>query len=430
MIRQKTGKKKPRHNRLKSTIILNEHMLEYYRAMANAHKDGKLVASVSLGFPHEILYAFDIIPMYPQNYSAMYPTFGKTRETLSEVENKGWFSDICSHHKLSFGALLYDLQLKIRIPKPDIAISSTSPCKSMAKFGEVISKSLNIPYFLLDVPFAADSTSPSHHIQYVIDQYRDMIAFLEEVTGKTLNYKRLQEIEKLSVRALRLWREIMDLSATVPTPMDAFDAQVQMLPLMSFRGTTTAVEYYKTLRNELLDRVKKGIGAVSGEKYRLLWEYMPIYSEMDFFSRFLAERGASVVTNTFLFPLLERGASERHITWNFPFFRKAYCYKIMLSAQVKDFMRIYPNTSLRQRVQTIKSVSGKFSIDGILIHCCRTCRTQSLPQYEMKNIIETELGIPCLIIEGDSVDPRLFSKEQTVTRLEVFLERLRSRKVG
>ena len=361
---------------------------------------------------------------------AMYPTFGKTRETLNAVENKGWFTDICSHHKLGFGALLYDLQLKIGIPKPDIVISSTAPCKSMAKFGEEISRFLNIPYFLLDVPFAADSVSPSHHIQYVIDQYKDMIAFLEKVTGKTLNYKRLQEIEKLSVQALRLWRQILDLSATIPTPMDAFDGQVHMLPLMSLRGTTTAVEYYKTLRNELLDRVKKGIGAVTAEKYRLLWEFMPIYSEMDFFSGFLAERGASVVSNTFLFPLLDKGASERHITWNLPFFRKAYCYKIMLSAHLKDFMRIYPNTSLRQRVQTIKSISEKFSIDGILIHCNRTCRPQSLPQYEMKNIIETELGIPCLIIEGDSVDPRLFSKEQTVTRLEVFLERLRSRKVG
>ena len=430
MIRQKIGKKKPHRNRLKSTIILNEYILEYYKALADAHRDGKLVASVSLGFPHEILYAFDIIPMYPQNYSAMYPTFGKTRETLNKVENKGWFSDICSHHKLGFGALLYDLQLKIGIPKPDIAISSTSPCKSMAKFGEEISKFLNIPYFLLDIPFAADSTFPSHHIQYVIDQYKDMIAFLEKVTGKTLNYKRFQEIEKLSVQALRLWREITDLSATVPTPMDAFDAQVHMLPLMSLRGTTTAVEYSKILRNELVDRVKKGIGAITAEKYRLLWEYMPIYSEMDFFSSFLAERGASVVTNTFFFPLLDKSASERHITWNLPFFRKAYCHKIMLRAQVKDFMGIYPNTSLRQRVQTIKNTLEKFSIDGILIHCNRTCRPQSLPQYEMKNIIETELGIPCLIIEGDSVDPRLFSKEQTVTRLEVFLERLRSRKVG
>ena len=111
-------------------------------------------------------------------------------------------------------------------------------------------------------------------------------------------------------------------------------------------------------------------------------------------------------------------------------FRKAFTNKIMLKAQVKDFMRLYPGTSLRQKVQTIKSITEKFSIDGIIIHCCQTCKPQSLPQYEMKNIIQTELGIPCLVIDSDSVDPRLFSEAQTVTRLEAFLACLPARKGG
>lgn len=421
-------KKRPYHNRLKSTIILNEYLLQYYKALANARNNGKLVASVTLGFPSDILYAFDIIPMYPENHSALYSIFGKTGETLGGVEAKGWSAGICSHIKLGFGALLYDLQLNLRLPRPDMVVCSSNICKSMAKSSEVISKSLNIPYFLLDIPFAAEAIPPPHHVQYVVDQYKDMIAFLETVTGKALNYKRLQEVERLSVQALRLWRQILDLSATVPTPMDALEAQVHMLPLICLRGTTTAVEYYKTLRNELLDRVKRGIGAVTNEKYRLLWEFMPIYYKMDFFSTFLAERGVSIATNSFLFPLLDKSVSERYIAWSPPFFRKAFCHKIMLRAQAEDFMRLYPSSSLRQKVQTIKSITEKFSIDGIIIHCCQTCKPQSLPQYEMKNIIQTELGIPCLVIDSDSVDPRLFSEAQTVTRLEAFLACLPARK--
>ena len=99
----------------------------------------------------------------------------------------------------------------------------------------------------------------------------------------------------------------------------------------------------------------------------------------------------------------------------------------MFRAQAKEFMRLYPSTSLRQKVQTIKSIAERFSIDGIIIHCNQTCKPQSLPQYEMSNIIKRELGIPCLIIESDPVDPRFFSEGQIVTRLEAFLECLPSR---
>jgi benzoyl-CoA reductase/2-hydroxyglutaryl-CoA dehydratase subunit BcrC/BadD/HgdB len=367
--------------------------------------------------------------MYAENHSAMYPAFGKAGECISKVETKGWSAGICSHIKLSLGALLYDLQLDLKLPQPDIALSSSNICKSMVKSSEVIGKSFGIPHFLLDIPFAAEPTPPSYHVQYVVDQCKDMIAFLEGVTGKTLDYKKLLEIERLSIQALKLWREIMDLSAAVPTPMDALDAQVHILPLMCLRGTTTAVKYYEILYSELSDRVKKGIGAVTNEKYRLLWEYMPIYHEMDFLSRILSQSGAAIVTCSFLFPLLDKGDSERHIIWNVPFFTKAYYDKVMLKALAKDFMRLYPSISLRQRVQTIKRVAERFSIDGIIIHCNQTCKPQSLLQYEMKNIIKTELGIPCLVIEGECIDPRFFSKENTVTRLEIFLRCLPSRKV-
>jgi benzoyl-CoA reductase/2-hydroxyglutaryl-CoA dehydratase subunit BcrC/BadD/HgdB len=94
----------------------------------------------------------------------------------------------------------------------------------------------------------------------------------------------------------------------------------------------------------------------------------------------------------------------------------------MLESLAKDIMQLYPNTGLDQKFQTIKDLVEKFSIDGVLIHCDRSCKPQSLPQYQMKNMIEKELGVHCLLIDSDSVDPRFFSEEQIVTRLEAFLE--------
>ena len=150
----------------------------------------------------------------------------------------------------------------------------------------------------------------------------------------------------------------------------------------------------------------------------MLWDYLPIYHKMNFLSRVLSKRGAAIATSTFFFPL-PIDACEMCYE-EVPIFRKGY--DEMLESLARDMMQLYPNTALEKKFQTIKEIVEKFSIDGVLIHCDRSCKPQSLPQYQMKNMIERQLGVNCLLIDSDSVDPRFFSEEQVVTRMEAFLE--------
>lgn len=404
-------------NRLKSVFILNEHIFEYYKTLANAHKNGKLIASLSLGFPAELLHVFDIIPMYPQNHAAMYATLGHSRRTIDEIEGKGYLSDICSEVKISLGTLLHDLQLSFKLPKPDLVLASTNVCRSMSKFAEIVSSELNVPYFLVDIPHVSGSI-PDYYIQHTVVQFKELIRFLEETSGKKLDLAKLQKTLELSFQASKLWMEILELSTVTPSPIDALDIYRHMFPLLTLRGTQRAMEYYKILRHEVYDRVNDEVGAVVDEKYRLLWDYLPIYHKMNFLSRILSKRGAAIATSTFFFPL---PIDTCEICYEeVPIYRKSY--EEMLESLAKDIMQLYPNTGLEQKFQTMKELVEKFSIDGILIHCDRSCKPQSLPQYQMKNMIEKELGVHCLLIDSDSVDPRFFSEEQIVTRLEAFLE--------
>ena len=176
------------------------------------------------------------------------------------------------------------------------------------------------------------------------------------------------------------------------------------------------VEYYEILKSELEDRIKKGIGAFKNGGYRLLWDYLPIYHKINFFSEIFASKGASVVTSTFFFPLGGLSRLEGELP--------EYDHELDFERLVKDFMFLYPNFSLRQKVNTIKEIVSKFSIDGVVIHSDRSCKSQSLMQYQLKNIIEKEIEIPCIVIDSDSVDPRFFSGEQIINRIEAFLEYL------
>ena len=404
-------------NRLKSVFILNEHIFGYYKTLANAHKNGKLLASLSLGFPAELLHVFDIIPMYPQNHAAMYATLGHSRQTIDDIEGKGYLADICSEVKISLGTLLHDMQLSFKLPKPDLVLASTNVCRSMSKFAEIVSRELSVPYFLLDVPHVFESI-PDYHLQHTVGQFKNLIRFLEKTTGRKLDLERFQKTLELSFQASKLWMEILELSTVIPSPIDALDIYRHMFPLLTLRGTERAVEYYKILRHEVYDRVNNDVSAVVDERYRLLWDYLPIYHKMNFLSRVLSKRGAAIATSTFFFPL-PIDACEMCYE-EVPIFRKGY--DEMLESLARDMMQLYPNTALEKKFQTIKEIVEKFSIDGVLIHCDRSCKPQSLPQYQMKNMIERQLGVNCLLIDSDSVDPRFFSEEQVVTRMEAFLE--------
>jgi benzoyl-CoA reductase/2-hydroxyglutaryl-CoA dehydratase subunit BcrC/BadD/HgdB len=293
----------------------------------------------------------------------------------------------------------------------------------MSKFAEIVSRELDVPYYLVDIPHVSESI-PDYHLQHAVGQFKNLIQFLEKTTGRKLDLERLQKTLELSFQASKLWMEILELSTVIPSPIDALDIYRHMFPLLTLRGTERAVEYYKILRHEVYDRVNNDVSAVVDEKYRLLWDYLPIYHKMNFLSRVLSKRGAAIATSTFFFPL-PIDACEMCYE-EVPIFRKGY--DEMLESLARDNMQLYPNTSLEKKFQTIQEIVEKFSIDGVLIHCDRSCKPQSLPQYQMKNMIEKQLGVNCLLIDSDSVDPRFFSEEQVVTRMEAFLECLPAEK--
>lgn len=408
-------------NRLKTGIILNNYIIKYYKELKSAHEDGKLVASVSLGFPSEILYAMDIIPMYSQEHSAMYSVSGKAQAVLEKVEGKGYLTDICSEVKISLGAILFDMQLNFTLPKPDIVLAASNVCRSMPKFSQQISESLDVPCYIVDFPYMTDFHVPPHHKEYVTLQLKDMIRFLEKVTGKSFDYERLVEVMKLTRKTLELWQEIINFGSLVPSPLDAMDLYLHMFPLSVFRGTQDAVDYYKILRHEVYDRVEKGISAVSDEKYRLLWEFMPIFQKTNFLSRTLSKRKAAFVTSTYLFTAFDDICDAEVCNPD------GFCIENsdeLLNAAVESYMRLYVNLDINQRVRIIRRLVQRYSIDGVVIHYNHSCKPQSLIQPQLKNSIEKELGIPCLAIDADSSDPRFFSDAPLITRIEAFIESL------
>ena len=131
------------------------------------------------------------------------------------------------------------------------------------------------------------------------NKWKNYVAFLEEQTKRRFSEKRFQKVCSRSFEAITLWKEILGLSRQRPAPFAAFDAFIHMAPIVTLRGTRWAVRYYRKLKRELDERVRKGVGAFAREEIRLIWDNIPIWYDIRNLSKMLSSRGAVLVADTY-----------------------------------------------------------------------------------------------------------------------------------
>ena len=72
-----------------------------------------------------------------------------------------------------------------------------------------------------------------------------------------------------------------------------------MALIVTLRGTQTVVDYYTELLAEMKSRVAEGIAAVPHERYRLLWDNLPVWYRTRWLSEKFASHNACLVADTY-----------------------------------------------------------------------------------------------------------------------------------
>jgi benzoyl-CoA reductase/2-hydroxyglutaryl-CoA dehydratase subunit BcrC/BadD/HgdB len=219
---------------------------------------------------------------------------------------------------------------------------------------------------------------------------------------------RFKEAVALSRRTSDLWRECLESAAASPSPWTFFDATIHMAPAVVSRGTQEAVDYYEILLPELKERIKEGVAAVEGEKYRLYWEGMPVWGKL----RALSEQFASLKTCIV--------ASTYCNSWIFDQLDPEKPFESMGQAYTELF--IVRDEAYKERY--MEDCHNLFKFDGIIFHDAKTCPNNSNNRYGLPERMSEKLGLPVLTINGDLNDLRCYSEEQAQTNIEAFIEQL------
>ena len=398
---------------LKKRKQMKEIMTVYYMEAKSARVGGRKVAWITSGGPVEPLIAMDVIPVYPENHGAMIGASKMGTNLCERSEAMGYSSDLCSYARADIACATVNGGPIGGLPRPDMLVCCNNICGTVLKWYEVQARYFNVPLFILDTPFCHTEFAGETRA-YVRRQLDEYIAFLEQACGKKFDYERLADVGRLSLEGQRLWQAVLDTTASRPAPMSAFDAFYHLALIVTLRGTEEVIEYYKQLLAKMKDRVARGIGAVQGEKYRLLWDNIPIWPRTRWLFNKFASHQACLVADTYTSAWC--GTMQYIDENNF------------LDSMAEAYTRIYLNIGVDEMARKVIEMVDKYQADGIVMHSNRSCKPYSFGQYEIARIVERERGIPSLIIEADMVDERMFSESQVENRIDAFMEIVKARK--
>jgi bcr-type benzoyl-CoA reductase subunit B len=401
--------------KIKSVKKMKDIMMNYYIEAKTAGETGRKVAWITSGGPVEPLIAMEVIPVYPENHGAMIGASKMGIDLCQRAEAMGYSSDLCSYARSDISCATVNGGPIGGLPKPDMLICCNNICGTVLKWYEIQARYFNVPLFILDTPFCHTQFTDEAR-KYVRRQIEEYIVFLEEVCKKKIDHDRMMEVGKLSVEGQRLWQAVLDTAMNKPAPLSAFDAFFHLALIVTLRGTKQAVDYYTGLLAEMKQRIADGIGAVANEKYRLLWDNIPVWYRTKWLSDKFAAADACLVADTYTSAWC--GALKYIDEDNF------------LTSMAEGYSRIYLNIGIDEMASEVIKMIDKYSADGLVMHSNRSCKPYSFGQLDIQRIVREERGLPSLMIEADMVDERFFSESQIETRIDAFMEIVKERKKG
>ena len=387
-----------------SDTLYYQMLADYYTRIRNAHTEGKILASHTVFFPTEILYAMDIIPMHTETTAWLTALFLKEQpELLAKGAELGLAPEICSPHRCVAG--MFGLNA---IPRPDVILWSNLICDNTAKSGELMMELSHSPGFFLDNPF---QSSPEE-MKYLIGELEDMVRFLEEKSGRKMDWNKLSEIVDRTNQEIALYREIDELRKAVPSPMSISGYLSLLSADYLFPGQPEAIQYLTQLRDELQSLVQQGKGAVSNERFRLMTLFLSPMHLTSYLAELLDKNGAVSVVEP-LFTHWSEGILDPS--------------KPLESVAKKSFLlperRSMYGPLTDQAVQDVIDSAEQYQVDGAIywafIGCRHTCATIKIIKEALG-----EVSVPMLTIDCDIVDPTVNSEEEIGDKISQFLEML------
>ena len=382
----------------------------YVERIVTAKEKGKWVVAHSTQVPVEVFETMDCVGVFNELWGVVSDIVNleSVPEALSISASLGTPTEVCSFYRNMDG-----LMHAGKWPRTDFFVYSPASCNNTKAF-HTLGRRYGIPGFGMDRPYLPYTR---HALDFWKNEHKRLIAFLEEQTGKKLDYDRLKETVALSYRLTELVLEVDNLVAHVPSPMsyESFGGPLMAVRLMA--GTQEAVDYLEALKADLEERIANGIAAVEPERFRVMWSCFTPFWDPGLMPLMQQKYGAvtvSEILNHF------RGDAKWLIEPDDPLASLAYRTQFAPG-------NVQYSSSIDWATEVVAE-ARKFSVDGAIFNNNWGCKQSAGLSSIVRDELLHKCGVPSVAIACDVVDATFTSRAEVESQLDSFFELLETSK--
>jgi hypothetical protein len=302
--------------RLNAATAATAYQREWFAQTAARARTGEPIAIVNADIPHEILRALDIPYVVTQWWSSIISAKRVGPAALEALAARGFPDFSLQYDAMPLGEQLLPAEQRPwgGLPAPAFAIAERSGDVTQKIF-EQWGEHPGTETFLLSrtgadpapprwwelVPHDWERAFGTDRLDLLRDEIEELVAWLEQRTGRRLDRDRLAHILSLGNEQAEWNRRTRDLIAQArPAPVVVNDIIPAVMVPQWHRGTPWAVEAARSLHDEVARRIEAGAAVCADERRRLMWIGRGLWSDLDLYQQFQDEFGAVFVWSMYL----------------------------------------------------------------------------------------------------------------------------------
>lgn len=378
-------------------------MIQLFREVREACDNGDPFFVYGMSIPNELFVGMGVTGIEIDMAAGLMSSLLRCHDAVYGAAMKvGVREEICSAQRTPVGMFV-----KGWFPKPaGILYTNLDQCDNCSQTANLMGQLYDTPTCFVNRPFRWWTQGG---VDMMVGELEDAVAFLEERTGRKMDWDRLREAVALSVEQIKLIREIHQLLMAKPCPIKARAASFSHWVRWAYAGRQEGVDYFRAFRDEARALVEQGRGVVPNEKFRLMSIFTSPQNQMRMLDWLEHEKGVAIVAEPYYFrcgpqdmdPATPLESLARQY-YNEPYYR--------FYGQVEEYLSICVEEAQESGAQAaINWFNSK-------------CRANGALSKIVKDTLAQKAGIPTLNLDLDILDPSPAEEKRIMERIEGFLE--------
>ncbi len=373
------------------------------RDLVNAYRFPKKTIRMTLFVPGEIIYAMNLYPFCLEIGSSLFSKVGLTQSALLAAESQGVPNDSCSFHRAAMGYMYKNFY-----PMSSCQATTTSLCDNNTKTISIAESLSKDETTVLDVPY--DYTDES--VAFLATQLEEFAGRLEKTFSIKMDKNALRKSIECSNRTREYMIEVNRLREHPASPLSGSDALGLIVNSHLLCGSKDGEVFYKMLVDDLKERIETAERNKTHQvdKIKILWLELKPYFDSDLLSNLEKEHDVKIVFEEI-----------NHVFWEEMDPDKPY------ESLARKMISNQNNGPLENRIEGMKELAKRYHVDAVIMFASWGCRRNGAAVPILKDEFNKE-GIPMLTLYGDCIDDSAYTEGQFSTRVEGFIEMMRTKK--